>query len=216
MVYKRKDCVLIKSGRVWAYDPDVHDDNGWANSLPDCLGAGVVGYAINRRRRGNQTLVFVLGQKRAYWVNNEDIQPFDPTQTGDEYRIKICLNCGILRTVDSFSVNQTRADGSKVRRPRCDDCFTADSGKNMTSKVRKEYLDRHGPSSGDLWICPICKRFSIAYVNVKIVVDHDHKTGKPRGLICDSCNTGLGRFKDGESLLDAIEYIRSRENGNSA
>lgn len=212
MVYKREDCVRIKSeGRVWPFNPDVpDDDNGWANSLPENLGAGVVGYAIDRKR-GNQTLVFVLGRKLAYWVNNEDIQPFDPTQTGDEYRIKICLNCGILRTVDSFSVNQTRADGSKVRRPRCDDCFTADSGKKMTSKIRKEYMDRHGPASGDLWICPICKRFSIAHVNVKIVVDHDHITGKPRGLICDSCNTGLGRFKDGENLLeDALEYIRNR------
>ena len=52
----------------------------------------------------------------------------------------------------------------------------------------------------------------IAHVNVKIVVDHDQETGMPRGIICDSCNTGLGRFKNGENLLeDAMEYLRRHE-----
>ena len=204
MDYTRENCVLILSGRAWA------DDNGRANRDPDDVGANAVAYIHNRRR--TQTLVFVVGQRRLYWTNNEDIQPFDPTQTGDEYESKICLNCGILKPVESFSVNQTRADGSKVRRPRCMVCFAADSGKQMTARVRREYLERHGPSIGDLWQCSICKRFSIAYVNVKIVVDHDQRTGEPRGIICDSCNTGLGRFKNGENLLeDAIEYIRSYE-----
>lgn len=116
------------------------------------------------------------------------------------------------KPVDSFSVNQTRNDGSKVRRPRCENCFLADSGKKMSPRVRREYLDKRGPAKGDLWQCPVCKKFSVAYVNVKIVVDHDQKTGKPRGIICDSCNTGLGRFKNGENLLeDAMEYIRRYE-----
>ena len=85
----------------------------------------------------------------------------------------------------------------------------------MTPKARKEYLDRYGPRVGDLWQCPVCKKFSIAYVNAKIVVDHDQETGNPRGIICDSCNTGLGRFKNGENLLeDAMEYLRRHEESN--
>jgi len=35
------------------------------------------------------------------------------------------------------------------------------------------------------------------------VLDHDHETGKVRGVICASCNTGLGQFKDSPTLLQA-------------
>jgi hypothetical protein len=41
-------------------------------------------------------------------------------------------------------------------------------------------------------------------------VDHCHKTGKVRGLLCDNCNKGLGHFKDNISFLErAMTYVRS-------
>jgi hypothetical protein len=40
-------------------------------------------------------------------------------------------------------------------------------------------------------------------------VDHDHITGKVRGLLCKSCNVALGFFKDSEfSLTNALLYLK--------
>ncbi|WP_230380692.1 endonuclease domain-containing protein [Helicobacter pylori] len=42
--------------------------------------------------------------------------------------------------------------------------------------------------------------------------DHNHDTGQGREWICDSCNTGLGRFKDNPKFLEkVIEYLKKYE-----
>ena len=43
-------------------------------------------------------------------------------------------------------------------------------------------------------------------------IDHCHKTGKVRGILCSECNTGLGKFKDSIELLQkAIEYLKRNQ-----
>ena len=45
-------------------------------------------------------------------------------------------------------------------------------------------------------------------------LDHCHTTGKIRGILCNSCNTGIGMFKDSTELLkSAIDYLE--KNGSS-
>jgi hypothetical protein len=64
-----------------------------------------------------------------------------------------------------------------------------------------EYDERFRNQNG---CCDICKQPSERTLHV----DHDHVTGKVRGLLCAACNFGLGAFRD--SVLDlrrAIEYL---------
>lgn len=68
-------------------------------------------------------------------------------------------------------------------------------------------------------VCAICgrpERFKNQYSKVKnLAVDHNHKTEKIRGLLCQTCNTALGAFevdKQGiELLCSAISYIRNTD-----
>lgn len=57
------------------------------------------------------------------------------------------------------------------------------------------------------YCCAICVRNQNEFSRA-LAVDHCHKTGKIRGLLCVHCNTSLGGFKDSIELLDrAKEYL---------
>ena len=49
----------------------------------------------------------------------------------------------------------------------------------------------------------------------KLSVDHCHDGGHVRGLLCDSCNTGIGHLKDDVSLINAAAlYLMRDQNGS--
>lgn len=58
-------------------------------------------------------------------------------------------------------------------------------------------------------VCAICKQPENDRYKRRLSVDHDHSTGKVRGLLCHMCNTALGKLKDNPELFDAAaSYLR--------
>lgn len=73
-------------------------------------------------------------------------------------------------------------------------------------------LRRYGISSDffkGLWqdqngCCAICDK----PLKEKFYIDHNHKTGRVRGLLCSGCNVGIGLLKDSPEMLSkAIRYL---------
>jgi len=59
------------------------------------------------------------------------------------------------------------------------------------------------------YVCKICGTDKLGGQG-RFKVDHDHITGKIRGLLCNLCNRGLGYFKDNiEFLTRAIQYLEA-------
>lgn len=55
--------------------------------------------------------------------------------------------------------------------------------------------------------CPICERHETEVGRI-MVVDHCHKTGKVRGLLCHLCNVGIGNLQENiDTLQKAINYL---------
>ena len=59
--------------------------------------------------------------------------------------------------------------------------------------------------------CAICKR-TMSTLPISLAVDHDHKTNRVRGLLCNACNAALGLLKDSKLLLNrALSYLDKSE-----
>jgi hypothetical protein len=95
--------------------------------------------------------------------------------------------------------------------------------KKNPVRQKERNLKKYGLSLEDLQkllslqkeVCLICSRvLKITSDNKteRACVDHCHKTGKVRGLLCHKCNAGLGMFEESlDSLQKSIDYLKDRQ-----
>jgi hypothetical protein len=75
---------------------------------------------------------------------------------------------------------------------------------DLTPEKYEEMLTAQGG------VCAICKNEDTKLKSDKFSIDHNHTTGEVRGLLCGSCNTGLGLFGDSvDTLMGAAAYLMS-------
>jgi len=65
------------------------------------------------------------------------------------------------------------------------------------------------------YTCTLCNKVKGSIT--KLNIDHDHITGKIRGILCNSCNMGLGYFGDTEeSIIKLLNYLQPEYGGLGA
>lgn len=151
------------------------------------------------------SILFIISGKSIV-LSRDDFEYFDVKKTGDEFPKKVCNVCHRLLDTTRFDKNQNGKNNRTVRRPSCRDCRETIDGVSLSAAVKRKWA-KNKPAYVPFQ-CPICQKTTIPGLTSKVVLDHDHATGSVRGWICDSCNTGIGRFKDDVSLLKrAIIYL---------
>jgi recombination endonuclease VII len=163
--------------------------------------------------------VHSLGERQA---QRADLPPHKP-----------CRRCGKVKPMEAFAKNKSSIGG---RRPVCQACVTNEQRqrlellKSCPEHVRKrqetdrvqglrkrgvtvEWYDAsHAAQNGRCAICGCPEAMGQRDRSGnprRLAVDHDHRTGQVRELLCGSCNAGLGNFRDSPAILEAAAaYLR--------
>ena len=129
---------------------------------------------------------------------------------------KTCTKCGAEKELSEFSMSRGKP------RSNCRTCQAAYykewkerdlegyALRKRASNLRVKFgisleqyeAAREAQNGG----CAICGYY---HEGRALAVDHDHETGALRGLLCDWCNTALGKFTDNVGTLQrAIRYLQ--------
>ncbi len=119
--------------------------------------------------------------------------------------MKQCRSCGVEKPLSEF---HKRSDTGKYQNG-CKECYHSAQMKRNYGITLEVYDRMYEQQNG---LCAICRLPQLSKRNTRFCVDHDHDTGQVRGLLCDSCNRGIGLLKDDPRLLEnAAQYLRAFE-----
>ena len=138
-----------------------------------------------------------------------------------------CGACGLFKSEDQFSPTQRWSGSKRKQSYDCRPCAAAKRRryraalapevkkaqaraaniKNLYGMSENDYLDMVAAQSNT---CAICKGSDPKHSSGKWNIDHDHKTGAVRALLCGPCNRGIGKFEDDPARLRAAaDYLEA-------
>ncbi len=160
-----------------------------------------------------------------YQTSYRKIRRNEPQE--DPMKTKVCSRCGEGKpsTLEHFSPDRQNRDGLSYTCKKC--CVIAAQKKYYADPEQarargrdwsfKKSLKKLGMTLEDFnnlletqgGRCAICGTDSPHGRTDRFVVDHDHKTGLPRGLLCSVCNVAIGLLQDDPAILErATDYLR--------
>ena len=129
---------------------------------------------------------------------------------------KYCPKCDQVLPLDRFSRNKSTANGYESH---CRSCRSRAGNRVALDRMNEtRFLRRYGITveQRDALLrdqggkCAICKR-----PLTRPCLDHDHATGRARGLLCQQCNTLIGMSRDTVAILQAaISYLEEHRGQN--
>lgn len=133
--------------------------------------------------------------------------------------MKRCAQCKELKSKSEFHKHNNAKDGLKCY---CKSCSNArqrgDHVHDNPAFLNRRMLRKYGITLEEYNVlflkqegkCAICGVYQ-KDLSKRLYVDHDHKTGIIRGLLCYKCNTGLGQFNDNIKLIEnTLNYLRGK------
>ena len=127
------------------------------------------------------------------------------TKTGVRY----CKKCNNIKT-KKFKENNPQ------KYKKCQKDYVDNNREKLLTYWKKYNLKKYNLSLEDYnnllekqnYVCAICK--NKCSTGRSLAIDHDHNTGKVRGLLCGRCNRGLGLFEDEINILEsALNYLKN-------
>lgn len=131
---------------------------------------------------------------------------------GLTYRCKSCRNKSYNKYYyDNPEKAKIKNDSQKENRQLF---YSSDKGvissrkAHLKRKFNITLEDYNQLSEAQNNLCKICNKPELSTRNKVLCVDHCHKTGKIRGLLCSTCNRAIGLLGENkENLLKAIKYL---------
>ena len=112
-----------------------------------------------------------------------------------------CRTCGVEKPQTEFYF---RKDSGRYR-PECKVCWSDAQTLRALGITHGELLALEVRAGGK---CECCGLELTSARNKRLSLDHDHRTGAVRGLLCTQCNTAIGLMDDDPKRLEAaIAYL---------
>lgn len=134
-----------------------------------------------------------------------------------------CAECKIEKPLTDFRKTNKSKDTFRTECKECEAKYrklTRDKRENKYNYNKNHHLkNKYGITKEDYLkllenqggVCAICGTSNTGKRKA-LSVDHDHQTGKIRGLLCSRCNSGLGNLRDDIEIIEkAIKYLEKYE-----